>query len=84
MGEMEFLACQGWPSVLKHSSDPSLMLEGEEGVLLDTSEGLANSRLHGSGPYYLDPSQMNSSWADRMAPASESQASSSGSIQVQV
>ena len=34
---------------------PLLELEGEEGVLLDTSEGLANGGRYGSGPYYLDP-----------------------------
>ena len=34
---------------------PLLELEEEEGVLLNTSEGLANSGRYGSGPYYLDP-----------------------------
>ena len=34
---------------------PLLELEEEEGVLLNTSEGLANSGRHGSGPYYLEP-----------------------------
>ena len=34
---------------------PLLELEEEEGVLLSTSEGLANSGRYGSGPYYLDP-----------------------------
>ena len=33
-----------------------LLLElEEEGVLLNTSEGLANSGHNGSGPYYLEP-----------------------------
>ena len=40
------------PQALLH---PLLELEGEEGVLLDTSEGLANGGRYGSGPYYLDP-----------------------------
>ena len=34
---------------------PLLELEEEEGVLLNTSEGLANSGRYGSGPYYLEP-----------------------------
>ena len=34
---------------------PLLELEEEEGVLPNTSEGLANSGRYGSGPYYLDP-----------------------------
>ena len=32
-----------------------LELEEEEGVLPNTSEGLANSGRYGSRPYYLDP-----------------------------
>ena len=34
---------------------PLLELEEGEGVLLNTSEGLANSGRYGSGPYYLEP-----------------------------
>ena len=63
---------------------PLLELEEEEGVLLDTSEGLANSWRWDSGPYYLDPLP-DELFLGRLVGASlRSQASSSGSTLVSV